>query len=202
MAISNYTELTNAVVAWLDVATADLSSVVSDLVMVGEKRIMRELRTPDMEASLSSDITAGVLAVPSDLIEVKHLYVDGSPTQPLRMVPSAFIYERYPTRSSEGKPLVVARDGSNFIFGPYPDSTYTIKGTYYKRLTSVQTSANPLFSASPDLYLWAALAESEPLLKRDNRVALWESKYQMVRNLVNGEVNRSRFGGPLSIRAV
>ena len=201
MAITSYTELTSAVVAWLDVGTADFSAVIADLVTLGEKRNMRELRTPDMEVALSDDITTGdLLPVPSDYVEMKYAYVDGAPTQYLQMVSPQMIYERYPTRSGSGKPVVMARDGSNFLFGPYPSSNYTIKGTYYSHLTAVQTSANPLFTANPDLYLFSCLAESEPLIGRDGRIAIWESKYRMVKDLVNSEANMSAYSSGLTVR--
>lgn len=201
MAITNYTELTGAVVAWLNIATADVSSIIADVVRAGELRIMREVRTPAMEATLNGTISSGSLSVPSDYIEMKYAYVDGSPTQYLEMVPPSQIYERYPTRSSEGKPMIMARDGSSFIFGPFPDSSYTIKGSYYKRLTALATgTSNNIFDNNPDLYLWACLAESDLLIGRDKRLPIWESKYRMVKELVNGEASRSRLGGNLSMR--
>ena len=205
MAITNYTELTQSLAAWLDVSTADLSPVVSNLVTIGEKRIMREVRTPTMEVALSDNITlGGLLTVPTDYVELKYAYVDGNPTRAIQMVPTSYIYERYPTRSAEGMPLVMARDGSNFIFGPYPDSNYTIKGSYYAHLTLTQVglTAHTLFTSNPDLYLFGCLAESEPIIGRDARIPIWEQKYQFVKNLVNGEADRSRLGGNLSIRAL
>lgn len=202
MAITNYTSLAAALPAWLDVGTADVSSVIADLIDNGEKRIFREVRVPEMEASLSSAISSGVISVPSDYVELKFAYVDGTPTQYLQMVSPSYIYERYPTRGAEGMPIVMARDGSNFIFGPYPDSNYTIKGTYYKRLAAISATSTPaLVTANSDLYLYACLVESEPILGRDRRMPLWESKYRMVKELVNGEADRSRFSGNLSIRA-
>ena len=202
MAINNYTALATAIASWLDVGTADISSVVSDLVVNGEKRIMREVRTPAQEVALSSQITAGGISVPADYIEMKYAYVDGNPTQLLMMVPPAYIYDQYPTRSAQGIPKVIARDGANFIFGPYPDSDYTIKGAYYAHLTLTQVgaTAHTLFTSNPDLYLFGCLAEAEPIIGRDARIPIWEQKYQMVKNLVNGEADRSRHGGNLSIR--
>ncbi len=200
MAITNYTELTGSIAAWLEVPTADLSSVIADLVMTGEKRLMREVRTTDMEDTHSTAISSGVIAVPTGFIELKYAYIDGSPTQRLEMVSPNVIYDRYPTRSADGKPVLMARDGSNFIFGPYPDSTYTVNLRFYKHLTAVQTSANPMFTANPDLYLWACLSEAEPILKQDQRIQIWESKYQMVKELVNGEANRSHFSGQMTVR--
>jgi hypothetical protein len=201
MAITNYTSLAAALPQWLDCATADISSVVSDIITNGEKRIFREVRTPEMEASLSSAISSGTISVPSDYVELKYAYIDTNPVQYVQLVPVSYIYERYPTRSADGVPVVMARDGSNFIFGPYPDSNYTVKGTYYKRLAAIDATTTPaLISSNPDLYLYAALLETEPLLGRDQRLQLWEAKYRMVKEMINGEADRSRFGGNLSIR--
>jgi hypothetical protein len=201
MAITNYTSLAAALPQWLDCATADISSVVSDIITNGEKRIFREVRTPEMEASLSSAISSGTISVPSDYVELKYAYIDTNPVQYVQLVPVSYIYERYPTRSADGVPVVMARDGSNFIFGPYPDSNYTVKGTYYKRLAAIGDTTTPaLISSNPDLYLYAALLETEPLLGRDQRLQLWEAKYRMVKEMINGEADRSRFGGNLSIR--
>jgi len=201
MAITNYTELKTSVAAWLDIGTADISAVVSDLVLTAEKRIMREVRTPIMEVALSDSITTGgLLPVPSDYVELKYAYVNTNPVQYVQMVSPSFIYERYSTRSGSGTPVVMARDGANFIFGPYPSSNYTIKGAYYAHLTAVETSANPLFTSNPDLYLFACLAESEPIIGRDNRIQIWESKYRLVKELVNGEADRSNYSGNLAIK--
>jgi hypothetical protein len=201
MAITDYNSLTAALPAWLDCATADISAVISDLVTNAEKRIFREIRTPDMESALSVNITAGIATIPTDLIELRYAYVDTNPVRYVQMVPSSFIYDKYPSRVSEGVPQVMARDGASFIFGPYPDSNYTIKGTYYKTPTAIGASTNnALLPKMPDLYLYACLLETEPLLGRDPRMQIWESKYRLVKDLVNGEADRSRLGGNLSIR--
>lgn len=201
MAITNYTSLAAALPAWLDCATADISSVVSDVIAHAETRIFREVRTPEMEASLSTAISSGVIAVPSDYVELKYAYIDTNPVRYIQLVPVSYIYERYPTRSADGIPAVMARDGTNFIFGPYPDSNYTVKGTYYKRLAAISaTTAPAILSANPDLYLYASLLETEPLLGRDSRMPLWESKYRMIKEEVNAQANRSAYSGQMAIR--
>lgn len=167
---------------------------------MAEKRLFREVRTRDMETALSVTIASGVATVPSDFVELKYAYIDGSPTRTLQVRPARWIVENYPVRSSDGKPHFIGVDGANFVFGPYPDSGYDVKGTYYKRLTAVATSANALFTTNPDLYLFASLAELEPFLKNDKRVALWEAKYQQIRDLVNGEAKQDLYmGGPLAV---
>lgn len=201
MAINNWTALTQALPAWLDCATSDISSVLAELVDNAEKRIFRELRTPDMEQALSVNISSGLATIPSDFIELKYAYIDGNPTQYVQSVPTSYIYDRYPSRGSEGKPVVMARDGSSWIFGPSPDSDYVIKGTYYRTPSSIGSATNnSLLTKYGDLYLYATLLETEPLFGRDPRMAIWEGKYRMVKELINGEADRSRLGGNLTIR--
>jgi hypothetical protein len=184
MSIQTYAELQTAVANWM--ARADLTSIIPDLIMIGEKRIFREIRARSMETALSSTIASGVIAVPSDYLELKSAYVDGSPAKLLQRATATSIYQQYPLRSSTTKPRLIAREGSNFIFGPYPDSTYTIKGIYYAKPTSIQSSANALFVESPDLYLFAALLEAQPYIKNDPRIVVWQAKYEQIKEQING----------------
>jgi len=48
--------------------------------------------------------------------------------------------------------------------------------------------------------LFSCLAESEPLIGRDGRIAIWESKYRMVKDLVNSEANTSAYSSGLTVR--
>jgi len=137
-----------------------------------------------MESALSVTISSGVATVPSDYLELKNAYISGSTVSPLRRGTSDYIYTRYPTRSSDSKPRYIAREGSNFIFGPYPDSGYTVAGIYYASPTSIQSSANALYVAYPDLYLFAALCEAAPYLLEDVRVPLWEQKYASIKESI------------------
>ena len=200
MSIANYSELQTAVGNWLN--RSDLSSYIPDFIALGEARIYRELRLRTMETALSSAIASGVVAVPSDYIELKHAYVDGSPTRALLRADPLFIYERYPTRSSSGKPSYIAREGSNFIFGPYPDSAYTIKGIYYARLDALSASntTNWFTANAPGILLFAALCEAEPFLRNDLRVQLWQAKYEMEKEGIEREERNEQFsGGGLSM---
>jgi len=182
MALSTYADLQTAVTNWLH--RADLTSIIPDLILLGEIRIFREVRCKPMESALSVTISSGVATVPSDYLELKNAYISGSTVSPLRRGTSDYIYTRYPTRSSDAKPRYIAREGSNFIFGPYPDSGYTVAGIYYASPTSIQSSANALFVAYPDLYLFAALCEAAPYLLEDPRVPLWEQKYASIKESI------------------
>lgn len=206
MAITTLAELKVAVARWLGasdnatVTTMGIPSSIDDLITVAEKRIFREARTRDMEVALNAAISSGVVALPAGYVALKFAYVDGSPTSILKRRSAEWIYSNHPTRSASGRPAFIAREGTNFIFGPYPDSAYTIKGATYGRLTALATGTNALFLANPDLYLLGCLAESAILVGPDSRIPIWEQKYQRCLSEVNGEDDdEDHSGGSLQI---
>jgi hypothetical protein len=197
-ATPTYAELKTAVANWLH--RSDLTNYVDDLILMGEKYVVRHARTRDMETSLNVTMSSGVAAIPTDFVALKHARIDGTPSTTLQPKPADWIMLRYPLRSAESMPKFIGIDGSNFVFGPYPSSDFTVKGTYYKRLTAVASSANALFTNNPDLYLFAALAEAAPFLKNDARVPMWEAKRNIILQDVNGEDQNARYsGGPLTM---
>lgn len=202
MSISAYSELKTAVANWIN--RSDLTSYVPDFIALGEARIYRELRIRAMEASLSTAISSGVLALPNDYVELKHARIDGSPSQILTRKTAAWIYENYPERSADGMPSFFAQDAGSFIFGPYPDSNYTVKGTYYKRLTALSDSntTNWFTTNAPGILLFAALCETEPFLKNDARILVWQGKYDQEKSGIELEERNEQFSGsPLTVTA-
>lgn len=197
--ITTYAELQTAVASWL--ARGNLSGAIPDLIMVGEKWIFRKARTREMEAALSFTMASGEGVVPDDYVAIKHARINGTPTSPLRVRHSSQIYQQYPMRSSDGRPTFIGVDGSTFVFGPFPDSDYDVRGIYYRRLTSIATSENALFLANPDLYLFASLAEAAPYMKDDKRVPMWMSKRDSICADMNGEMQEGQqdVGGGMTL---
>jgi hypothetical protein len=201
MAISTYAELKSAIVDWLDVDTAALLSQVDNLIIVAERRINRDVRCREMEKALTATITSGVVAVPSDYINMKFCYVNTSPIRSLERRSAEWINLNYPYQSGSGIPLYIARNASNFIFGPYPDSGYTVNGIYFCTLPAVSVSPNAMFLANPDMYLMCALAESETILQRDARVPMWQAKADKIIADINSEYKlEDQSGSTLQMR--
>jgi hypothetical protein len=199
MSITTYAELKTAISGW--VHRADLSANLDDFVTAGEKWIMRKIRAPEMETALSVAIstTTGLATVPAGFLGLKYAYVDGSPTQPLEVRSPQQIFNRFPTRSSDSTPQWIGYDAGSFLFGPFPDSGYTVKGTYYKRQGPLSSGVYDLFSNNPDLYLYAALAETEPFIKNDKRVPLWIAKRDAIAKDINDEAVGILGAGGLSM---
>lgn len=190
MTIASYSDLQTAVTNWTK--RADLTSLIPDMITLAEKRINREIRTGDMETAYSGAIASGVIAVPSDFLAWKVVYIDGTPIAVMEVKPLDALLRDYPNRAADSKPKFIARNGTNFDFGPYPDSTYTVKGTYYKRLTAVSSSWNALATTNPDLYLAATLKEAFEYAKDLVKAVYWENKYVGIREEINKEAAGSQ----------
>lgn len=204
MALNTYASLKTSIAGWMNVSATDLSSQIDDVVTVAETRIYRETYCRDNELAWSTAIASGVVSVPSDYVKMKNLRTSANPAIELERRPLTWIYGQYPRNASSGNPIYFARDGSNFVFGPYPSGGFTVTGCYYKKFAALSSATNALFLNNPDLYLFACLAESEILIGRDSRIPLWESKYKTIRDAANllsqseeqsGSTLRMRLGG-------
>lgn len=198
VSIVDYASLLTAVSNWVN--RSDLSVIAPDFVSFGEARIYRDLRVASMEGTFSTAIASGVIPVPTGYIEMKSARINGG--YALERKDVEWIYANYPTRSADRMPRFFAREGQNLIFGPYPDSAYTVKGSYYKRLTplSVSNTTNWMIADAPDLILFAALCEAAPYLQDDARVALWEKKYDQIKRRIQANDEQEEFSGsPLQV---
>lgn len=146
--VTDYASLKQAI---LDFTHRDsLSSYADYFIQDGEDRIYRKVLELNegrglrwMEAALSLTIngTTGYATVPTDYLALKAAQVStGTGQYDLVQKEPQYIYEHYPVRSAQGIPSYIAREASNFIFGPFPDSGYTILGTYYQRATALSAS--------------------------------------------------------------
>lgn len=199
MPFTTINDFTNELVSWTNSGIS--TAVASNMITLAEDRLYRELRVRQMEPSTAVTMVSGQVPVPSDMIEVKDARIDSSPEQALQRKSPDWIYTKYPDRSGSGIPKFFAREGSNFIFGPPPSSDFVVRLNYYARpSTAVSGTLTGIVSSSPGLLLNAAMVEAEAYLGRDNRVALWESKYQQLKELVMKEDRQERFSGsPLTV---
>lgn len=192
MALGSYNDLKAAVATELH--RSDLTTPIEDFILRGEKRIHREIRAAEMETAYTGTIASGVIAVPTDFLAWRAVYIDSNGANVLEPKAWEWVLKNYPYRSASGMPKFIARNATNFEFGPYPDSTYAVKGTYYKRPTTVSSSWNSLATANPDLYLYAALTQANAFAQNDEQVVKWEQFYSTIRDAINSEAKGVDFG--------
>lgn len=192
--ITSYATLQTAIGDYLN--RADLSTFLPNFTQGAEGKLYKSLRIRAMETALSGTIAGGVLAVPSDYLELKFAYITTSPVQFLARVTPESIYTDYPTRSGAGIPQAIARQGSDFIFGPYPGD-YTVNGIYYARLTALSASntTNWFTANAPNLLLYGSLLEAEPFLGNDPRLPMWKAMFDYEFKAVQDEERRESRSG-------
>lgn len=182
--ITSYSSLQTAVGDWL--ARADIVSqgFVPNFIQNWEERFYRQPKNFGrwMEASFAGTIASSVLAVPSDYLELKYSYVNTTPASRLDRMSLNQLYGRYPRNGETGLPQLIARDLTNFVFGPAPDSNYSISGVYYAKPTLMRSFANDaaahwIIVNAPDLALYGALLEATPFLQNDKRIPTWQAYY-------------------------
>ena len=202
--ITTFSTLKSAVADWLD--RTDMSASggpIDTMIEMAEDEIYRELRLRFMESATTPAISSGVVPIPDSFLELKNASVDnGGASNRLTPKNSDWIYTKYPTRSGDGVPKFIAQEGDNFIFGPYPDSGYTVNLQFYARPESLSLSneTNWLTTNASDILLNATLLQSISYLGMDERVPYWQAAYDKGINRLKMQQKRERFPSETPLR--
>lgn len=196
MAFTNYSALKTTIANYL--GRSDLTNQIPDFITLAETRLQRELRTRPMLKSATATMTSGdnTVGLPTDFLEMRDLYIQGNPRMPVKyMSPSAFT--RNSRAEDSGKCIDYTILGSEMAFAPIPDTAYVLEMLYYAKPT-VLSDTNPsnVFLANyPDLLLYGSLAQAEPYLMNDARLATWASLYASTAELITTSDDSSEYNG-------
>jgi hypothetical protein len=178
MALATYNDLKTSVANYL--GRTDLTAQITDFITLAEIRLSRELRLREMVTTVTLNTTGGVssIALPSDFLEVRDIYVVGSPRSPISYM-SPSMLSREARADDSGKPVFYTVYNKTAELAPIPDSSYQIRLMYYAKPSalSVSNQTNAFMSVCPDALLYASLAEAEPYLMNDARIQVWASLY-------------------------
>jgi len=185
--VTDYPSLVQAVQDWLSRSDMTGPGPVDYFIQSAEERIYHDILaqnlqrgTQAMETVLAGTIANGVLALPAGYLAMKHLILlAGSNSFELERKNAEFIYTQFPNRTADDAPAYFAREGQNFIFGPYPDSDYTLAGIYWQRSIGL-SSANPttwMITTIPSTLLAAVLAGAGGYLQDSDKQQYWEQQY-------------------------
>ena len=194
--ISSYSTLLSEAASWL--ARSDLTSSIPGFVQSFEEKFLSDPENHAiwMESALSVTLSNNVAALPSDYLGLRVAYFSGYP--PLKRITLEQLYARYPRGGgSAGVACFIARNASNFEFGPQTQSG-TLAGTYYAKPTLLRNASSDaathfLIVNFPQMLLWGTLLAAEPFLKNDQRVPMWKMALDM-----EIETYRARFTAEMS----
>lgn len=184
--VYDYNSLKQAVQDWF--ARSDIGAWIDYFIQIAEADIYRDIfaknegaGTRDIEASLSTTIASGVAPLPAGYLGLKIglVSINGN-TYELERKNAEFIYTQYPAQGGDsGTPAYIARLGSSFIFGPYPDSAYAITGIYWQRAAqlTVVNNVNWMTNIIPTILLAATNRAAARFNVDDEKFQLWDSLY-------------------------
>lgn len=185
-----------------DVSQSNIQASTLDLIVsAGEQRVYRDVRSSTQDSALSVAVsTTNTAALPVDCLEVKSVYFPAFPS--LTYSPYEVMETLLQRGNSTGHARKYSLEGDNLIFFP-PQSSGTVLGRYIKRFPDISTgiSGNPFFARFPDLFMYAALAESGPYIGEITRLDEWKSRYLTIAQSANEfERRRATRGSKLSTR--
>lgn len=204
MQFANYPEFRTAVIRMMDGDDIDTTfslQTLDMLIALGESRIYdglpnaTGLRSSTMQAALSGAITGNALALPADCIELEIVWLD--PAQPLEAVSEADMRVRSRWNSG-GDARQYAQSGDSIIFLPEQSDGTAVGGRYFQRPADIKDGLHSTFNRYPELFLYAALAESAPFIGEDARIPMWEAMFMRWLTTANSiERNRASAGSRL-----
>jgi len=203
MAITTYAELTAAVRDWLGRTndTVYLTAArVDDMVRLAEVDIYERLRIRDMEQSAALTISAQTVALPTGFLGVRRLYLDVDPRVEMDFMAAPHFWAEF-SATVTGKPYAYTIEGENIVVGPAPDSTYTGRILYWRRLPALSGALNSLFTNQPDLFLYGALSHAAGFTKDADDLPGYQAAFARALARADASNERDRYGGaPLRMR--
>ena len=197
MAITNYSELQNAIAEWMN--RSDLIGRIPDLIELATARLSDELRVPDMEKVATTTISAEWTLLPLDFRAIRLFETGGqvleykTPWQLQKLIESGW-------RPTPGYYTI---QDMQFRIYPTPSSA-VVELTYYAALDPLVNGVdtNWLLQKRPDVYLQAALSFGWQLFQDDAKAAAalaYVDKYIAEANRAGRRMATG--AAPLAIRA-
>jgi len=166
------------------------------LINLAERRIARELKIQGFINVVSGTLQAGVAVYdkPDRWRDTVSINIGTGVNSNTRKVLFSRVYEYllsyWPDRTATAEPLFYSDyDYSHWLIAPTPDAAYPFEVLYYELppLLDDAVQTNWLTEYAPQLLLYGALLEATPFLKNDERIPVWQNKYDRAASMLNGE---------------
>jgi hypothetical protein len=195
MAITNYSQLQTAVANWL--SRSDLTSLIPDFITLAETKFNRALRCREMEAISSLSPVNGVVALPSDFLQFRRIYLNIATPIQLEYLPPEQFYLKYPilTSGNYNPSRYFTIQGGNLYLSD-TTTTNSLSVLYYQRIPDLATNTtNWLLTYNQDVYLYATLAEASNKTKNINDYQKYNALTQGVIDQLMDSDKHGKFSG-------
>lgn len=198
--VLTYDTLTTAVIDYLERDDPNLVNQIPLFIMLGERRIARDLKILGFKVAIKdtfipNDPIRAVFPKPTRWLNDSSFNIgignNFNSRQYLlqRSVEWCRLY--WPDPTITGMPKYYASDYNyNFWFVvPTPDLAYPYEIIYYEtpQLIDETISTNFLTGNIPDALIYASLLEAAIYLKNDDRIKIWQDRYDRARQAIGDE---------------
>ena len=191
----NYTQLSDAIVAYTENTSSDFAAQIPTFVKQAEQRIYNTVQFPSLRKNVTGVTSTNnkYLSCPNDFLAVYSMAViDGTGAYEYLLNKDVnFIRQAYPVPTSTGIPKYYALFGPtvsgvtitnelSFILGPTPDAVYNVELHYYYYPESITTATTTWLGDNFDSVLfYGSLVEAATYMKQEqDLVSLYNTKYQ------------------------
>jgi hypothetical protein len=183
-----------------DIGSTFSTDTLDLIISMAEGRVYRNLRADTMYiASAALNATSNVLDIPSDLMQLDRIVVDGKDVE---LTDMWRVQQLIDGNATNNDTIYAAQRGPEFTFWPEVSDTTDIYLYYYGKPSALALGENTTYLRYPELFLYAAVAEASPYLGEDSRAPMWEAKYAQALQDANTNERWRAFGGtPLRIRS-
>lgn len=195
--VLTYDTLTSSVEDYLERNDSTLVSQIPLFIMLGERRVARDLKILGLKVAVTDSFVAAesVVAKPTRWLNDSSFNIGTGTDFNTRLFLLQRSYEwcrtYWPDPTQTGTPKYYASDYNyNFwFFVPTPDETYPYESIYYEtpQLIDDTISTNFLTESAPEVLLYATLLETASYLKDDERVPVWTDYYEKARKSIGEE---------------
>lgn len=197
LAVTTYAELQTLVADALN--RGDLKNVLPTCIVLAERRLASDPRVRSL-VSATFTVDADDEAVPSGFRTLQTLYHDG-PTYhgPISIVSAEMLSDIKASMGDSGVPAYAAIIDEKIRFAPVPNGTFSLKMTYWRTLTALSAGVNWLYTAYPNIYLYATLIESKPWARAEYDPE-WPIMLDGLLERLHLETWNKHFSGPMRRR--
>jgi hypothetical protein len=196
--------LQTAIADWLN--RTDLTAVIPDFITLTEAEMKRRVRK--WTRSNTIYISAANINPPTRMAEpvaIRLSTANGYSDVPLRLCTPEMLWERRARAGGQtGRPTDFAYFDEQLQFAPAPDQSYDGILVFVEQLLPLADSpsfSNEILEHAPDAYLFGALLQATPYVEHDERMAVWQMKFDNAIEQLNEQRAREEYGaGPKEAR--
>lgn len=198
--MQTYSSLKTSIANWC--ADDTLTSFLDDFIDIAEARVANRLRLRAQETDLSLTVAAGTntAALPSDFLELRSLYRDGSPQVPMEYLTPEQLNN---VRNDARGPVRYTIVGTNVRLAGVTDAEYTLRGQYYAKFTPLDNTNTStwLTSYAPHIMLYASLRAAAEFTKDDSAAQKWNDLYEQACAELEARDESSKIGPVPTMRS-